>query len=125
MRLSDVRGERTLEVIADIIEPLARIAKNPDVMRLFDGRNRPEGMTDGEYFANRAVKAIPAMLRDNRADVIEVLAAIDGVDPADYLASLTMPKLLRDVYETVTDDGLLSFLSPSEAMTDTASLGSV
>lgn len=118
MRLSEVRGDRTLDVIAGIIGPLVAISANEKVMELFERRDVPEGMTKETFFANRLAKAVPSLVRDNKDELIEVMAVLDGVTPDEYRASLSMPKLLQDVYELVTDRELMAFLAPSEQQTE-------
>ena len=44
MRLSDVRGERTLDVIADLIGPIAEIASDEEAAALFRREKVPEGV---------------------------------------------------------------------------------
>ena len=45
MRLSDIKGERTLDVIAEIIEPIANIAEDEAAAELFRREKPPEGMS--------------------------------------------------------------------------------
>lgn len=118
MKLSEVKGERTLDVIADIIGPLVEISENKDVMDLFQRKSVPDGMTKEAFFAKRAAKAVPALIRDNKRQLIEIMAAIEGVTPEEYKASLSMSKLLSDVYELVTDRELLPFLALSAQQTE-------
>ena len=45
MKLSDVKGDRTLEVIADLIEPICTIAEDENAAALFKREQLPDGMT--------------------------------------------------------------------------------
>lgn len=114
MKLSDIKGDRVLDVIADIIDPIANIVQDKDVAAMFKREAVPEGMESRDFFAKRMCKGMPVLLKNHKADIIAVMAAIEGVTPGQYAESLDLPKLLTDVMELVTDDTLLDFLSSSE-----------
>lgn len=114
MKLSDIKGYRVLDVIADIIDPIANIAQDKDVAAMFKREAVPEGMDAHDFFAARMRKSVPALLKGHKSDIIAILAAIEGVAPEQYAASLNLAKLFTDVMELLTDDAFLSFLSSSE-----------
>lgn len=113
MKLSDIKGDRVLDVIADVIDPIANIVQDKDVAAMFERKAVPEGMDARDFFAERMRKGMPVLLKGHKADIIAIMAAIDGVTPEQYAASLGFPKLFTDVMELVTDDALLDFLSSS------------
>ena len=114
MKLSNVKGDRVLDVIADIIDPIANMVQDKDVAAMFKREAVPEGMKPREFFAKRMCKGLPVVLKSHKADIIAVMAAIEGVTPEQYAKSLDFPKLFTDVMELVTDDAFLNFLSSSE-----------
>nr|DAZ31383.1 MAG TPA: hypothetical protein [Caudoviricetes sp.] len=125
MKLSDIKGDRVLDVIADIIDPIANMAQDKDVAAMFERKAVPEGMDAREFFAERMRKGLPVLLKSHKADIIAIMAAIEGVTPEQYAASLDFPKLFTDVMELVTDDALLDFLSSSGTGKDADAPGSV
>lgn len=114
MKLSDIKGDRVLDVIADIIDPIANMAQDKDVAAMFERKAVPEGMEAREFFAERMRKGMPVLLKGHKADIIAIMAAIDGVTPEQYAESLDFPKLFGDVMELVTDNAFLDFLSSPE-----------
>lgn len=104
MKLSDIKGERVLEVIADIIDPVANIAEDDAAAALFRREKLPEGVTAKKFLTDRIRNAVPVILRDHKADIISILAAIGGVTPEEYSESLSIPKLMTDFIELMTDD---------------------
>ena len=112
MRLSEIKGERVFDVIADIIEPACSIAQDKDAAEIFDrSANRPDGMTETEFALQRIKRAVPKLMRTHKDDLVAILSAIEGVSAEEYLDGLTMPKLIQGVYEILTDEDLLAFLS--------------
>lgn len=114
MKLSDIKGDRVLDVIADIIDPIANIVQDKDVAAMFERKAVPEGMDARDFFAKRMRKGLPVLLKGHKADIIAVMAAIEGVTPEQYAESLDFTKLFTDVMELVTDNAFLDFLSSSE-----------
>lgn len=114
MKLSDIKGDRVLDVIADIIDPIANMVQDKDVAAMFKREAVPEGMDARDFFAKRMCKGLPVLLKGHKADIIAIMAAIDGVTPEQYAESLDFPKLFTDAMELVTDDAFLDFLSSSE-----------
>ena len=113
MKLSDIKGDRVLDVIADIIDPIANIVQDKDVAAMFERKAVPEGMDARDFFAKRMRKGMPVLLKGHKADIVAIMAAIEGVTPERYAASLDFPKLFTDAMELVTDDAFLDFLSSS------------
>jgi hypothetical protein len=111
MKLSDIKGDRTLEVIADLIEPISNIAQNKTAMELFKKQTLPKGEDANSYFLKRLKKALPSLLKDNKKDILTVMAVLNNQTVEEYEKDLTLSKLLGDLFEILTDEELLSFLS--------------
>lgn len=104
MKLSDVKGARTLEVIAEVIDPVANIAEDEAAAALFRREKLPEGMTAKKFLLQRVRKFLPVLLKKHKADLIAIMAAIEGTDKRDYEDSLSLIKLTRDVTDLLTDE---------------------
>lgn len=104
MKLSDIKGERTLDVIAEIIDPIANIAEDKAASDLFHKKKLPKGMDEKKFILNRARKAVPALLKGHKNDIIHILSAIEGTSPEEYAASLDLAKLFADAIDLVSDD---------------------
>lgn len=112
MRLSEIKGERVFDVIADIIEPCCNIAQDEAAADLFDrSKGRPDGVSAKDFALERVRRSMPALMRAHKGDLVAILAAIEGVGQEEYMDGLTMPKLVQGVYEILTDEDLLAFLS--------------
>ena len=114
MKLSDIKGDRVLDVIADIIDPIANMVQDKNVAAMFERKAVPDGMDARDFFAERMCKGLPVLLKGHKADILAIMAAIDGVTPEQYAESLDFTKLFTDVMELVTDNAFLDFLSSSE-----------
>ena len=104
MRLSDIQGERVFDVIADIIDPIANIAEDEQASAMFRREKLPEGMTAKEFMTQRARKALPALLKGHKGDIIAILAAIEGVSEEQYKSELNLIKLMQDATELLSDE---------------------
>lgn len=117
MRLSDVKGDRTLDVIADLIEPISSIAMDKEAAGLFKPKKDPRGKDPKRYFAERMRKGAPKLLKGHKDDVISILSTIKGVTPEEYSRELNLAVLLRDLVELMTDDLFADFLSSAGTST--------
>lgn len=104
MKLSDIHGERVFDVIADIIDPIANIAEDEKASAMFRREKIPEGMTAKKFAMQRVRKALPALLKGHKGDIIAILAAIEGVSAENYKGALNLAKLMRDATELLTDE---------------------
>lgn len=111
MKLSDVRGDRTLDVLAEAIEPIYSMAQDEAVRALFRADSLAEGEDARDHIARKLVKGVPSLLKAHKADVLAVLAAIKGVGADEYAASVDLLSLLRDLTELLTDEVTLGFLT--------------
>lgn len=104
MKLSDIKGERTLDVIAEVIEPIANIAEDEKAAALFKREKLPEGENAVAYLLKRIKSYLPALLKGHKHDLITIFAAIEGVSYDEYVASLNLGKLTKDLLELMTDE---------------------
>lgn len=124
MKLSEVKGERTLDVIADIIEPIANIAEDEVAAELFKKKKPPKGVSAKKYAISRLKKSVPAIVRTHKNDLIAILAAIENVSATEYKESLNMAKIITDVTELLTDDEFVTLFISAQTGTDGGSSGS-
>jgi hypothetical protein len=124
MRLSDIQGERVFDVIADIIDPIANIAEDDAASALFKREKLPEGMTAKEFMTQRARKALPALLKGHKGDIIAILASIEGVSEEQYKSELNLVKLMQDATELLTDEAFgVLFISAQSGETSGSAQG--
>lgn len=121
MRLSDIKGERTLEVIADIIDPIANIAEDEETSALFKREKLPEGMTAKKFLLQRARKSAPALLKGHKEDIISILAAIDGTSPDEYAGTLNLVKLIKDTVDLLTDEAFGTLFISAQSVDNSGS----
>lgn len=114
MKLSDVKGERTLDVIADLIEPIANIAQDKEVAEMFRRKAVPDGMEARDFFTQRLRKGMPVLLKGHKGDIIAILATIADQTPEEYAAGINLVKIIEDFTELVCDEAFIGFLASSK-----------
>lgn len=121
MKLSDIKGERAIDVIADLIEPVARIAEDEKAAKLFRREKLPKGESAKSFLLKRIRTSVPALLRGHKDDLIEIMSAIEGVGKEDYAASLTIPKLISDIFGLLSDSELLALFGLAQTTEEPSS----
>lgn len=109
MKLSEIKGEAAIEVIALIIEPATEIMTDVEFRDVARKRNIP--------------KAASIALRNHKKAVLEILAALDGEDPETYNPSLlSIPAKLLELFN---DPELMALFSSQDPTSETNSSGPV
>ena len=121
MRLSDIKGDRTLEVIAEIIDPIANIAEDEEASAMFKREKLPDGMTVKKFLMKRVRKSLPVLLKGHKADIIELLSSIEGVSAEEYAKTLNLVKLPKDCIEILTDEVFMQLFISAQSETNSGS----
>jgi hypothetical protein len=90
MKLSDFKDEKAIEVVANLLVPIGKIAANKETAAA-KGKSKLE-------FAS-------AMLKNNAGDVKDMLAILNDVDPAEYHCSAA--SVLADLLDMLNDPELM------------------
>ena len=114
MRLSEIQGERAIEVIADLIEPFSNIATDPNIKSVLQIRKK-ENETAEEAAIRAIKKNIPVLLKDHKKDVAQVIGILEGIDPE----KLNILEIVKGLSEMMTDRTLMQLFS-SAVLTEEA-----
>ena len=88
MKLSDFKGEEALDVLADIIEPLAVILSDKEIRELGKQKSAP-------------IKYIKPAIKNHKKELIQVLARLENEtveEYEDHLNLITLPAQLLDLF---------------------------
>ena len=121
MRLSDIKGDRTLEVIAEIIDPIANIAEDEEASAMSKREKLPDGMTAKKFLMKRVRKTLPVLLKGHKADIIAILSAIEGVSAEEYAGALNLVKLVKDCTELLTDEAFMELFISAQSENNSGS----
>ena len=122
MKLSDVKGERTIEVIAEIIDPIANIAEDEEASAMFKREKLPDGMTAKKFLMKRVRKSLPVLLKGHKADIIAILSAIEGVSAEEYAGALNLVKLVKDCADLLTDEAFMELFVSAQSENSSGSV---
>lgn len=109
MRLSEIKGERVFEVIADLVDPIAEIAMDKEASDLFKSEAKPEGMEPWDFFLSKLRKSLPKLVRSHKHELCQILATINDVTADEYMQGVTMMSLISDLTELLTDREFTAF----------------
>ena len=121
-KLSDIHGDEAIDVVADLIEPIADLAGDKDVKALFAKEKPKDGESVNDYNLRRLKTIAPKLLKTKKAQVIEIMAIIDGKSIEDFNKTVnvfTLPALLlqnladKELVELFTSATLTESDAPS------------
>lgn len=112
MKLSDIKGDRCIDVIADLIDPVASIAQDKDTASIFKRSSKKVSEEQAKkQISARIKKALPSIMKRHKDDIISILSTIKGVTPEEYSEGMTLASLLVDAMDLVTDGEFIGFLA--------------
>ena len=76
MNIFEAQNEDAVEILADLIEPVAKILANEEVQKLYRAK-APK------------LKIIRAALKADKKSVVEIAAIAEGIDPKEYKCTIT------------------------------------
>lgn len=88
-KISDIKGEEALDVLADIMEPASEIMTDKDVVLLARAGER--------------LRSVSTAIKNHKGAVIKILAILEMEDPEEYQPSLmSLPTKLLEVFNDPT-----------------------
>lgn len=111
MKLSEIKGEESLDVLADLLEPIAMICADEEVQEIYN--NKPK------------ILLVKHLIKNHKEEVIEILAVLDREDPKEYVKKMNVLSLPMKLLELLNDEDLITvFQLQGQNMAQTSS-GSV
>lgn len=87
MKLSEIKGERAIEIIADLIDPVSVIASDDEFRKLLE--------------ADKKIDAVKHLLKQHSKEVLTCMAILNDEDPKEYSPSfVTLPAMLLELLNT-------------------------
>ena len=120
MKLSDYKGEEALDVLADIIEPVAFILADKEIREMRETAAK-------EKKTIPMIKYITPAIKNHKKEIIQILARLENKTPEEYEAEISLVTLPMQVLELINDPEIQKlFTSQSQSPeTPSASSGSV
>lgn len=111
MRLSDVKGERAFDVLAELIDPISVIASDEQASKLFKREKLPEGKEPWQFLLERLRESLPTLIKTHKGELVSILSIIKGVSAEEYVKDMTFASLFADIIGLLTDGEFASFFS--------------
>ena len=104
MKLSELKGERAVEVIADLIAPITNIARDADNLKLFHNK-----LQDGETVRDAGIRLfqerIPVLVKTHKTDILDIISAVNGCDGAE----MSILDIVNSLVDLSNDKEFMSF----------------
>lgn len=105
MKLSEIKGEKAIDLLADLLDPVGEILEDEKIIKM---------VRSGK--ATR-VEIVKVVLKRHKKAVIEILALMDGEDPKTYEVNvLTLPSKLLEILND--QDFINLFTSQGQKITE-------
>ena len=111
MKLSEIRGEKAIELLGDILIPTTEIMADPKISSAVES-GKPK------------LTIVTSILKNHSKSILTILALLNQEDPETYNPSLlALPKMVMDLLE---DEGLMDlFHSQGQLKEDESSVSAL
>lgn len=93
-KIGDIQGEEALDVLAELLDPVAEISADKEIVDTFRAGNR--------------MGAIKMALKEHKTAVINALAILEGEEPDEYAKKIKLITLPAKLLEVLNDPDLTS-----------------
>lgn len=108
-KLSEIKGEDAIDVLADILEPVTSIAADDEIRKAVKS-----GLPK--------IKLIQLALKSHKKDIVKILAVMDGQDAENYEVNLL--ELPARILEILNDETVMSLFTSQGQMMESERSGS-
>lgn len=116
LTLAEIKGEKSFDILAELIEPVTNIATDEKTAKLFGVRAVPEGMTVKDFILQRVKEAIPALMRNHKRDLIKILSQLSEMSEKEYKAQMTLDGVLLDLSQLISDPIFNAFFTMPQSI---------
>jgi hypothetical protein len=109
MKITDFKGEEALDLLVNIMEPVTIIFADKAVRDAY--KSQPK------------LQLVKTVVKSHMAEVLEIMAMLNGMSADEYKAAITIPGLIRQVLELINDKELQSFLESQATETESTASG--
>lgn len=109
MKITDFKGEEALDLLVNIMEPVTIIFADKAVRDAY--KSQPK------------LLLVKTVVKSHKAEVLEIMAMLNGMSADEYKAVITIPGLIRQMLELINDKELQSFLESQAAETESTASG--
>jgi len=104
MRLKDIQGDKALDTLADLLDPIAHIMADDKMVSIFK--------------SGQKLKAVQYAIKEHKTEITTILALLDGENPKEYKVNLiTLPIKLMELLNDEDLQGLFQL----QGLTETSS----
>lgn len=110
MKLSEIHGEQCLDILADLIEPIAEIMSDKDIAKAAREKTR--------------AAAVKIAIKNHKKAVIEIMAALEQKEPEEYAKEINLFILPAKVIEILNEPEIISLFQSQSQNADLKPFGS-
>ena len=115
-KLSEIKNEDALDVIAELLDPIAELSKDKEIMK-------PNIDEQGKKVRKSKLEIAQIAIKRHKGAVMKILATLDGEPLETY--SVNLIQLPLKIYELLNDEDMVAFFQSQGLNLSDAFSGSV
>lgn len=113
MKLSDYKGEAAIDLLADIMEPMAIILADKEIQELYNAKDEK-----GNRIRVAPIKYVKPMLKNHKTEVLEILARVENIPVDEYREQCNVMTLPMQILEFINDKEIQNLFTSQRQIQD-------
>ena len=116
MKLSEIKGERSIDVIAEVLEQVSKIAQDEEALKFFT--EKPKVDEKGNFIEHiekfvmkRIGEKLPYLLKNHKTELYTIFAVMENVGLKEYIETVTVSKIIKSIADLFTDESITSLFT--------------
>lgn len=117
MKLAEISGERTLSVIADLMEHIGEIATDKKAMEFFSPA-KDKNQSLHEIALQRIFKNLPYLIRNHEKSLYSVFAILNDEEYEEYVKNTNIKRIIQDLKDVWSDEMIKELFTSANPATE-------
>lgn len=115
MKLSEIKGERAIEIMADLLEYIGEIVADKKALELFE-QEKDKKTSPIETMLNKFSKNLPYLLKTHKKSICSIFATLEDMPYEKYLEEMTIPKIILTIKDLMADEELKQLFTSAKTV---------
>jgi hypothetical protein len=116
MKLSEIKGERSIDVIAEVLEQVSKIAQDEEALKFFTEKPKVDEKGNflepiEKFVMKRIGEKLPYLLKNHKTELYTIFAVMENVELKEYVDTVTVSKIIKSIADLFTDESITSLFT--------------
>ena len=117
MKISEMTNEQAADAMIKLAQPMSNLLEDEATIKLLEELKKPDEEGGVNYFARMLPKVVPFLMKDHKADVFAIVAALT-LKPVSAVGKMNFMETIKELRDSIDEDFIAFFRSSGNVTTD-------